>query len=213
MRLGVGGAVSTAFAEVEHLVPMMSLDNAMDLDELREWGERTTRRLASVGFEQAVTYVCELKIDGLAMSLRYVEGRFAVAATRGNGRVGEDITPNVATLAQVPDRLTGDVPDVLEIRGEIYLPIAEWHALNEEQERQGLARYVNPRNTAAGSLRQKDPAITATRNLALWTYQLGQVQGVDVKPGGGVRPHPAKRESRPPQRDRQLVRGLLSQGA
>ena len=172
----VGGAPSTTFAPVEHAVRMMSLDNAFELDELLAWGARLQRRLGQAE-DAPLDYVCELKIDGLAVSIRYEQGRYVQAATRGNGRVGEDITANVATLAQVPDRLTGDGPDVLEIRGEIYLPIAEWHALNEEQERQGLARYVNPRNTAAGSLRQKDPAITATRNLALWTYQLGQVQG------------------------------------
>ena len=172
----VGGAPSTTFAPVEHAVRMMSLDNAFELEELVAWGARLQRRLGQAA-DAAVDYVCELKIDGLAVSIRYEQGRYVQAATRGNGRVGEDITPNVATLAQVPERLTGDVPDVLEIRGEIYMPIPAWNALNEEQERQGLARYVNPRNTAAGSLRQKDAAITATRNLALWTYQLGQVQG------------------------------------
>jgi len=172
----VGGAPSTTFAPVEHAVRMMSLDNAFELEELLAWGARLQRRLGQAE-DAPLDYVCELKIDGLAVSIRYEGGRYVQAATRGNGRVGEDITPNVATLAQVPDRLSGDVPDVLEIRGEIYMPIAEWHALNEEQERQGLARYVNPRNTAAGSLRQKDAAVTATRNLALWTYQLGQVQG------------------------------------
>jgi len=172
----VGGAPSATFAPVEHAVRMMSLDNAFELEELLAWGARLQRRLGQAD-DAPLDYVCELKIDGLAVSIRYEEGRYVQAATRGNGRVGEDITPNVATLAEVPERLTGDVPDVLEIRGEIYMPIAEWRALNEEQERQGLARYVNPRNTAAGSLRQKDAAVTATRNLALWTYQLGQVRG------------------------------------
>ncbi len=172
----VGGAPSTTFAPVEHAVRMMSLDNAFELEELLAWGARLQRRLGQAD-DAPLDCVCELKIDGLAVSIRYEEGRYVQAATRGNGRVGEDITPNVATLAEVPERLTGDVPDVLEIRGEIYMPIAEWRALNEEQERQGLARYVNPRNTAAGSLRQKDAAVTATRNLALWTYQLGQVRG------------------------------------
>ena len=172
----VGGTPSTTFAPVEHAVRMMSLDNAFELEELLAWGARLQRRLGQAD-DAPLDCVCELKIDGLAVSIRYEEGRYVQAATRGNGRVGEDITPNVATLAEVPERLTGDVPDVLEIRGEIYMPIAEWRALNEEQERQGLARYVNPRNTAAGSLRQKDAAVTATRNLALWTYQLGQVRG------------------------------------
>lgn len=171
----VGGAPSTLFAPVQHAVPMMSLDNAFAPEELLAWGGRLERRLGEEGAE--IPYVCELKIDGVAVSVRYEGGRFVQAATRGNGRVGEDITANVATLEQVPARLSGDGPEVLEIRGEIYLPIAVWEALNDEQERQGLARYVNPRNTAAGSLRQKDPTVTATRRLALWTYQLGQVQG------------------------------------
>ena len=177
----IGGATSTAFAEVEHLVPMMSLDNAMDLEELREWGERTTRRLAGLGLDQAVSYVCELKIDGLAMSLRYVDGRFSVAATRGNGRVGEDVTANVATIAAIPHVLAGkQLPALLEARGEVYLPVATFERLNDQQEAEGKARYANPRNTAAGSLRQKDASITAGRGLAFWSYQLGAVEGADV---------------------------------
>jgi DNA ligase (NAD+) len=171
----VGGAPSTLFAPVEHAMPMMSLDNAFELDELLAWGARTERRLGGEGLE--IPYVCELKIDGVAVSIRYERGRYVQAATRGNGRVGEDITANVATLEQVPARLSGDDPEVLEVRGEIYLRIPVWEALNESQEAQGLARYVNPRNTAAGSLRQKDASITGSRRLSLWTYQLGQVVG------------------------------------
>jgi DNA ligase (NAD+) len=171
----VGGAPSTVFAPVEHAVPMMSLDNAFALEELLAWGARTERRLGGEGLD--IPYVCELKIDGVAVSIRYEDGKYVQAATRGNGRVGEDITANVATLAQVPERLGGDPPEVLEVRGEIYLRVPVWEALNEAQEAAGLARYVNPRNTAAGSLRQKDPAITASRGLSLWTYQLGQVIG------------------------------------
>jgi DNA ligase (NAD+) len=171
----VGGAPSTLFAPVEHAVPMMSLDNAFALEELLAWGARTERRLGGEGLD--IPYVCELKIDGVAVSIRYEDGKYVQAATRGNGRVGEDITANVATLAQVPERLGGDPPEVLEVRGEIYLRVPVWEALNEAQEAAGLARYVNPRNTAAGSLRQKDPAVTGSRGLSLWTYQLGQVIG------------------------------------
>jgi DNA ligase (NAD+) len=171
----VGGAPSTLFAPVEHAVPMMSLDNAFALEELLAWGARTERRLGGEGLD--IPYVCELKIDGVAVSIRYEDGKYVQAATRGNGRVGEDITANVATLAQVRERLGGDPPEVLEVRGEIYLRVPVWEALNEAQEAAGLARYVNPRNTAAGSLRQKDPAITGSRGLSLWTYQLGQVVG------------------------------------
>ena len=177
----VGAVPSVGFAQVAHLVPMMSLDNAMNVAELRSWGDRTARRLADAGYDSDVTYVCELKIDGLAMSIRYVDGRFAVAATRGDGRVGEDVTANVATVAAVPGALIGaQVPTLLEARGEIYLPIETFNLLNERQEAEGRARYANPRNTAAGSLRQKDPAVTASRGLAFWCYQLGALDGADT---------------------------------
>jgi DNA ligase (NAD+) len=174
----VGSAPSSGFAPVAHRVPMMSLDNAMDEAELHEWGDRTSKRLRDLGHDDAeVRYVCELKIDGLAMSIRYEGGRMVQAATRGDGRTGEDVTANVATVATVPDRLEGDAPDVVEARGEIYMPIATFEALNESQEKAGKPRYANPRNTAAGSLRQKDPSITASRGLAFWCYQLGEVVG------------------------------------
>ncbi|MFN8053122.1 MAG: NAD-dependent DNA ligase LigA [Acidimicrobiales bacterium] len=174
----VGGAPSAVFAEIEHRVPMMSLDNAMDVDELRGWGDRTARKLESLGLDpSSVRYVCELKIDGLAMSIRYEGGRYVQAATRGNGRVGEDVTPNVAGIEAVPDRLAATAPEVLEARGEVYLPFEAFEALNAAQEASGGRRYANPRNTAAGSLRQKDPSITASRGLSFWSYQLGEVVG------------------------------------
>ncbi len=178
----VGGAAATTFAEVEHRVPMMSLDNAMDEAELQAWGDRLVRQL---GPETAAElgYVCELKIDGLAISVRYEGGRLVQAATRGNGRVGEDVTANVATIAAMPSRLPdrlprgGAVPEVIEVRGEVYLPVSAFAALNTAQEAAGQRTYVNPRNTAAGSLRQKDASITASRNLAFWSYQLGEIVG------------------------------------
>ncbi|MGI9030701.1 MAG: NAD-dependent DNA ligase LigA [Ilumatobacteraceae bacterium] len=170
----VGAAPSALFTPVVHSVPMMSLDNAMTADELRAWGARVARGLP----DEAVRYVCELKIDGVAMSIRYEHGRYVQAATRGDGRVGEDVTPNVATIGAVPERLRGrTVPEVLEVRGEVYLPVASFERMNEEAEAAGGRLFVNPRNAAAGSLRQKDPTITAKRDLSFWVYQLGEVRG------------------------------------
>jgi len=176
------GALSAAFSPVQHSVPMTSLDNAMDGDELTAWGERVGRGLDGAPAQ----YVCELKIDGLAMSLRYENGIFVQAATRGDGRVGEDVTANVATIASVPKSLVG-APPVLEVRGEVYLPIEAFEKLKASKEAENVARIaagkkpdpvpVNPRNAGAGSLRQKDPSVTATRELAFWSYQLGEVQG------------------------------------
>ena len=169
----VAGFAGATFAPVVHAIPMMSLDNAMDLNELQGWGERVNKGLAGA----PTTYVCELKIDGLAMSLRYEEGRLVHAATRGDGRVGEDVTANVMTIAAVPKSLPPGSPAVVEVRGEVYMPMAAFEALNERQAALGEKRFVNPRNSAAGSLRQKDPRITASRELSMWCYQLGEVVG------------------------------------
>ena len=170
----VGAAASTAFAPVTHTVRMMSLDNAFDLDELRAWAGRLDRRLDGATIS---AYACEPKFDGLAISLRYEGGRLVQGATRGDGAVGEDVTHNVRTIADIPERLGPDAPPVIEVRGEVYLSVPVFEALNVEQEKLGLKRYVNPRNTAAGSLRQKDAAVTASRKLSFWTYQLGIVDG------------------------------------
>jgi DNA ligase (NAD+) len=167
------GVLSASFAPVEHRVPMTSLDNAMDASELHSWGERVARALGDVEPQ----FVCELKIDGLAMSLRYEHGVLVQAATRGDGRIGEDVTANVATIAAVPKRLSPGAPDVVEVRGEVYMPIASFEALNERAAAAGQPRFANPRNAGAGSLRQKDPRVTASRELAFWSYQLGEVVG------------------------------------
>jgi DNA ligase (NAD+) len=170
----IGGATSATFDPVEHAVPMMSLDNAMDVEELRAWFERVAKGLDG----GAAMFVCELKFDGLAMSLRYEDGNFVRAATRGDGSVGEDVTPNVATIADVPKRLAGpDVPSVLEVRGEVYMTRSSFERLNERTVEAGEKQFVNPRNSAAGSLRQKNPEITASRELSFWSYQLGEVAG------------------------------------
>jgi DNA ligase (NAD+) len=191
----IGTGLTTTFAPVTHAVPMMSLDNAMDEEELRAWGERVAKGLTANGGVTEVSYVCELKIDGLAISTRYENGVYVQAATRGDGRVGEDVTANVRTIKEVPARLeiTGAsqkksvIPDVLEVRGEVYMPFAAFEKFKAEKEKENQERAadgrapvsipVNPRNAGAGSLRQKDARITATRNLSIWSYQLGEVSG------------------------------------
>jgi DNA ligase (NAD+) len=174
----VGGAPLTSlFAEVRHRVPMMSLDNAFDRAELEAWADRLRRQLADVDLD-TVDFTCEPKVDGVAMSVTYLDGVFAQAATRGDGVVGEDVTANVATVADVPHRLcAGPYPRRLEVRGEIYMPIEPFLEYNRRAAAEGTKPFVNPRNAAAGSLRQKDPAVTATRPLAFWAYQIGEVDG------------------------------------
>ncbi|CAN5735571.1 NAD-dependent DNA ligase LigA [soil metagenome] len=213
---GVGAAASTTFAPVEHRVPMMSLDNAVTNSELVAWGERVARRLARTAaasatetaapvsvvdeperavveaeatsaVEAPVGYCCELKIDGVAISLRYEDGLLVQGATRGGGKVGEDVTGNVRTIDDVPDALPGDAPPVLEVRGEVYMSRPAFERLQATQQTENRRRIdagrkpnpvaVNARNAAAGSLRQKDPRVTARRELSMWSYQLGEVEG------------------------------------
>ena len=169
----VGGMASSLFAPVVHEVPMMSLDNAFAFEELEAWGQRLGRRVAPQLSSGVASFACELKIDGLAMSVRYENGRYVQAATRGDGRVGEDVTENVRTIAAVPEQLVGDVPEVVEVRGEVYMPIASFEALNQRQAEASGRLFANPRNSAAGSLRQKDARITASRDLSMFAYQLG----------------------------------------
>jgi len=173
----VGAPPSSVFDPVAHSVPMMSLDNAMDREELDAWNERIIKALSDADAGEP-TYVCELKFDGLAISVRYEHGQYVRAATRGDGRVGEDVTANVATIDVVPDVLVGAAPEVVEVRGEVFMPISAFDALNASQVDAGLATYVNPRNTAAGSLRQKDSSVTASRKLSFWSYQIGELVGI-----------------------------------
>ncbi len=166
----VGAAPLGLFQAVRHRVPMMSLDNAFEEAEVRAWAERLRRQIPELDPER-LAFSCEPKVDGVAMSLTYEEGRLVRGATRGDGVIGEDVTANVRTIKSVPHRLhakEGPYPRLLEIRGEIYLPLADFAAMNERQTAAGLKPFVNPRNAAAGALRQKDPAVTATRPLSLW---------------------------------------------
>jgi len=174
----VGSPPSPAFRPVVHRQQMLSLDNAFDAEELAAWHERTERSLEGA----KVAYVCELKVDGVAISLSYARGRLVQAVTRGDGRVGEDVLPNVRTIRGIPGRLrtaAGEKPPgLLEVRGEIYYPVAEFEAMNDRREEAGEPRFANPRNAASGALRQKDPAITAQRPLRLICHGMGVVEGV-----------------------------------
>lgn len=173
----VGGAVfSTDFAAVDHLERMLSLDNAFAPEEMDEWAARVEREVGS-----GVHYLCELKIDGLAVNLLYEGGRLTRALTRGDGRTGEDVTMNVRTIADIPERLTGDdVPDLVEIRGEVFFPLEGFAELNASLVEAGKAPFANPRNSAAGSLRQKDPKVTASRPLHMLVHGMGRREGFDI---------------------------------
>jgi DNA ligase (NAD+) len=166
-------SLSTDFAPAAHLERMLSLDNVFSDDEFAAWAQRATREVP------VPTWLCELKIDGLAVALVYENGRLARAATRGDGVTGEDVTLNVRTIDGVPGRLTGDVPELLEVRGEVFLPTASFAALNERLVAAGRPPFANPRNAAAGSLRQKDPRVTATRPLAMTVHGVGARRGFD----------------------------------
>jgi DNA ligase (NAD+) len=171
----VGAPPTDLFAPVEHRAPMLSLDNAFSIAELDAWDQRVTRGLGAA----AGGFVCELKIDGVASALTYERGRLVRAATRGDGRTGEDITANVRTVEGVPHRLSlADPPAVVEIRGEMYLPVKAFEELNERLSAAEHKTFANPRNAAAGSLRQKDAKVTASRPLRLWVHSFGAAEGV-----------------------------------
>jgi len=167
----VGGAPSEKFAVVEHAIPMLSLSNAFSEAELRAWYARATRLLG----REIHGFVLEPKIDGLAVALIYRNGKLAIGATRGDGLRGDDITPNIRTIRSVPLTLADDPPELIEVRGEVYLTRAAFEKINEERAAAGQPLFMNPRNCAAGSLRQLDPRITATRPLDMFIYALGQV--------------------------------------
>jgi len=186
----VGSAPSTLFAPVAHRVPMMSLDNAFSSDELQAWADRLAKQVSD-----DTAFVCELKIDGLAISLTYRRGRFVRAATRGDGRTGEDVTANVATITDIPrqlDSAAGPPPALLEVRGEVYMPVSAFEELNRRQAEAGERLFVNPRNSAAGSLRQKDPSVTAGRDLSFWAYQVGELEAADGPGAAGPSSSPGE---------------------
>ncbi|MDQ6640970.1 MAG: NAD-dependent DNA ligase LigA [Actinomycetota bacterium] len=176
----VGGAVSTMFTAVDHIEPMQSLDNAFSFHELETWAARLGRD----GVNDPAL-LCELKVDGLAINLLYEDGRLVRAATRGDGRTGEDVTPNVKTVDNVPHRLTGTptyaVPKLVEVRGEVFLPGQAFERLNVAMTEAGKPMFANPRNAAAGSLRQKNPRVTATRALAMVCHGIGAREGFEPK--------------------------------
>ncbi|WP_431775028.1 NAD-dependent DNA ligase LigA [Streptomyces cucumeris] len=173
----VAGAYETEFTEVQHRERMLSLDNAFDDEELAAWTDRLARELGGITYH----YLLELKVDGLAVNLTYERGRLTRAATRGDGRTGEDITPNVRTIAEIPNRLKGDrVPELVEVRGEVFFPRERFDELNARLVEAGKPPFANPRNAAAGSLRQKDPKVTASRPLRMVVHGIGAREGFDI---------------------------------
>ncbi len=168
-----GGRPVSTFAPVDHRVRMLSLDNAFSRDELAAWAVRIEKLVPG-----AVRFVAEPKLDGLAISLQYEAGRFSIGATRGDGRTGEDVTENLRTISAVPDRLRGSrIPEAIEVRGEVFMPLGAFAELNRRQDAAGDRLFTNARNAAAGSLRQKDARVTASRDLTLFCYEVGAVTG------------------------------------
>jgi DNA ligase (NAD+) len=179
----VGGAAAAAFGQVVHARPMLSLQNAFDEEDVRGFDRRVREAAASAGLDGgALRYCAELKFDGLAISLRFEAGRFVRGATRGDGAVGEDVTANLRTVRAIPLRLSGPAPRVLEVRGEVLMFRADFERLNAAQLARGERPFVNPRNAAAGSLRQLDPSLTAQRPLRFFAYGLGEVSEPDAVP-------------------------------
>ncbi|SEO70261.1 NAD-dependent DNA ligase LigA [Actinacidiphila rubida] len=178
----VAGAYETDFASVQHIERLLSLDNAFTDEELATWADRVAAELGPPGNERSpYHFLCELKVDGLAVNLTYENGRLTRAATRGDGRTGEDITTNVRTIADIPDRLAGErVPELVEIRGEVYFPGDKFEELNARLVEAGDKPFANPRNAAAGSLRQKDPRVTATRPLRMVVHGIGARRGFAI---------------------------------
>jgi DNA ligase (NAD+) len=176
----VGAKPLEKFEQVRHLQPMLSLANARNEDELRAWEKRMHNLLKKQGVEEArIEYVAEPKIDGLAISLVYEDGVLVRGATRGDGEIGEEVTQNLRTIKAIPLRVEG-APPLLEVRGEVYLPRSDFAKLNEQRAEEGLPTFANPRNSAAGSIRQLDPQLAASRPLSIWCYSVGVVEGLSL---------------------------------
>ncbi|MFT4035956.1 MAG: NAD-dependent DNA ligase LigA [Patulibacter sp.] len=219
----IGGRPAGHLAKVEHPLPMLSLANARNADELRAWVLRMRNHLAREGIEHpAFRFVCEPKIDGLAISLMYEDGRLVRATTRGDGRVGEDVTENIRTIADVPQQLGGDgpAPAILEVRGEVYMATDDFLALNERRAAAGESTYMNPRNTAAGTIRQLDPRQAAERPLRFWAYQIGVwafepalvLQPLDEQAAIAARSEPARRTAQLPRGHSEALGWLAERG-
>ena len=177
----VGGGTVDRLEKVTHPRPMLSLANARSEEELRGWVERMRNHLAREGIEDVqFVFVCEPKIDGLAISLVYEDGAFSRGATRGDGTVGEDVTHNLRTIRDIPARMRGDAPPVVEVRGEVYMSISDFAQLNERRAEQGLSTFMNPRNSAAGTIRQLDPELARERPLSMFAYGLGHSEGLEL---------------------------------
>jgi DNA ligase (NAD+) len=174
----VGGVPLKSFNQVKHVKPMLSLDNAFTEDELKAFDKRVHDRLKT---DQIITYACEPKLDGVAISLLYEDGVLVRAATRGDGTTGEEVTQNVKTIEAVPLHLRDDYPQTLEVRGEVVMPKAGFNKFNQMAAKKGEKVFANPRNAAAGSLRQLDSKITATRPLLFYAYEIGQISKEEVE--------------------------------
>src|SRR6186997_3083364 len=176
----VGAEPVSRLEKVRHLQPMLSLANARSEEDLRAWSERMRNHLAREGIEDpGFAYVCEPKIDGLAISLVYRDGVLERGATRGNGEIGEDVTHNLRTIPSIPLRID-DAPPLLEVRGEVYMSLSDFAALNERRAEAGLSTFMNPRNAAAGTIRQLDPKLAAERPLSMWCYGVGATEGIEL---------------------------------
>jgi DNA ligase (NAD+) len=210
----VGAAPSERFAPVRHRVPMLSLANAFSLEDLHAWYEHARDRAG----REPGPFVVEPKVDGLAISLLYADGMLVRGATRGDGTTGEDVTPNLRTVRSIPLRLPPDAPRRLEVRGEVYLSPAAFERINEERAAAGQPQFANPRNCAAGSVRQLDPRVTASRPLQVFLYALGEVEGrhrarSSARPSGTHPAAPGRTRRRPASRSRARPRRPPTGGA